>query len=55
MADNRQVFYMDIGDRFLAPDGTLPVDVMPDGLHPNEKGYRIWAEAMAPRVKELMQ
>ena len=55
MADNRQVFYMDIGDRFLAPDGTLPADVMPDGLHPNEKGYRIWAEAMAPRVKELMQ
>jgi lysophospholipase L1-like esterase len=55
MADNQQVFYMDIGDRFLAPDGTLPADVMPDGLHPNEKGYRIWAEAMAPRVKELLQ
>jgi lysophospholipase L1-like esterase len=55
LADNRQVFYMDIGDRFLAPDGTLPADVMPDGLHPNEKGYRIWAEAMAPRVKELLQ
>ena len=54
-ADNGRVFYMDIGDKFLAADGTLPADVMPDGLHPNEKGYRIWAEAMAPKVKELLQ
>jgi N-acetylglucosamine-6-sulfatase len=54
-ADNQRVFYMDIGDRFLAADGTLPADIMPDGLHPNEKGYRIWAEAIAGRVKELMQ
>jgi N-acetylglucosamine-6-sulfatase len=54
-ADNKRVFYMDIGDKFLAPDGTLPVDVMPDGLHPNEKGYRIWAEAIQGKVKELLQ
>jgi beta-glucosidase len=55
LADDRQVFFMDIGDSFLAPDGTLPADVMPDGLHPNEKGYQIWADAIAGRVKALMQ
>lgn len=54
-ADGSRVHYMDIGDKFLAADGTLPADVMPDGLHPNEQGYRIWAEAMAPKVKELLQ
>ena len=54
-ADNKRVFYMDIGDRFLAPDGTLPADVMPDGLHPNLKGYQIWADAMIGKVKELLQ
>jgi N-acetylglucosamine-6-sulfatase len=54
-ADNQRVFYMDIGDKFLAPDGTLPTDIMPDGLHPNEKGYRIWADAISGRVKELLQ
>lgn len=54
-ADSQRVFYMDIGDKFLASDGTLPADIMPDGLHPNEKGYRIWAEAMVGRVKELLQ
>jgi lysophospholipase L1-like esterase len=54
LADNTQVFYLDIGDRFLAADGTLPADVMPDFLHPNEKGYQIWADAIIGKVNELL-
>ena len=54
LADNKQVFFLDIGEKFLAPDGTLPTDIMPDGLHPNLKGYKIWAEAISKRVKDLM-
>ena len=27
---------------------------MPDLLHPHEKGYRMWAEAMEPTIKKLM-
>ena len=55
LADNKQVFFLDIGEKFLAPDGTLTTDIMPDGLHPNLKGYKIWAEAMSPKLKELMK
>jgi N-acetylglucosamine-6-sulfatase len=55
IADNKRVFYMDIGGKFLAADGTLPVEVMPDGLHPNAQGYKIWADAIGARVKELMR
>lgn len=55
IADNQRVFYMDIGDKFLAADGTLSTDIMPDGLHPNLQGYKIWADAIHARVKELMQ
>jgi lysophospholipase L1-like esterase len=55
LADNKQVFYLDIGDKFLAPDGTLPADIMPDALHPNLKGYEIWAAATVDKVKELMK
>lgn len=40
------VTWIDIGQRFLAPDGTLPASLMPDGTHPSEEGYRIWAEAL---------
>jgi lysophospholipase L1-like esterase len=49
------VKYLDIGPKFLAEDGTLTKEVMPDALHPNEKGYQIWAEAMDPTLKEMMK
>jgi lysophospholipase L1-like esterase len=55
LADNKQVFFMDIGDKFLTSDGTLTTEIMPDGLHPNLKGYRIWADAISDRVKQLMK
>jgi len=55
LADNTNVFYLDIGHTFLAEDGTLPVDIMPDGLHPNERGYKLWAEATIAKIQELMK
>jgi lysophospholipase L1-like esterase len=55
LADNKQVFYMDIGDKFLTTDGTLTTEIMADGLHPTPKGYQIWADAILPTVKNLMQ
>jgi lysophospholipase L1-like esterase len=54
LADDKSVFYLDIGPKFLEPDGTLIRDTMPDLLHLNEKSYRIWAESIEPKVKELM-
>jgi lysophospholipase L1-like esterase len=54
LADNSTVFYLDIGSKFLDADGTIPKDIMPDFLHPNAKGYEIWAEAIEPKVAELM-
>jgi lysophospholipase L1-like esterase len=54
-ADNKSVFFLDIGDKFLEPDGTLPKSVMPDLLHPNEKGYQIWSDAIEAKVKELLK
>jgi lysophospholipase L1-like esterase len=55
LADNKQVFYMDIGDKFLTADGTLTTEVMADGLHPTAKGYQIWADAIIGQVKTLMK
>lgn len=54
LADNKTVFYLDITDKFLEKDGTLPKSVMPDFLHPNEKGYTIWAEAMMPYIHKFV-
>jgi len=53
--DGKMVRYLDIGPKFLQPDGTLPKDIMPDSLHPNEAGYKIWADAIAPLLAEMMK
>jgi lysophospholipase L1-like esterase len=50
----KTVKYLDIGDKFLEPDGTLPKEIMPDFLHLSEKGYQIWADAVKGPIKELM-
>jgi len=51
----QHVKYLDIGKKFLEADGTLPKEIMPDALHPNAKGYQIWADATAPAIAELMK
>jgi len=51
----KTVKFLDIGEKFLQPDGTISKEVMPDFLHLTEKGYRIWAEAIRPAVLELMK
>jgi lysophospholipase L1-like esterase len=53
LADNQTVFFLDIGDRFLNASGAIPADIMPDGIHPSLKGYAIWKDAIADKVKEL--
>jgi lysophospholipase L1-like esterase len=54
LADGQKIFYLDIGPKFLGPDGTLSKDIMPDRLHPNEKGYEIWATAIEPTIAKLL-
>lgn len=55
LADNQKVHFLDIGKAFLAPDGSLPRDVMPDLLHLSPKGYQLWADAIRDKVTELMK
>lgn len=54
MEDKKTLKYLDIGDKFLSADKTLGKDVMPDFLHPNLKGYEIWAKAINDSVKQLI-
>lgn len=52
-ADPERIHFLDIGDQFLNEDGVLTKDIMPDFLHLTPKGYRIWAEAIEPKLKEF--
>jgi len=53
--DGKMVKFLDIGPRFLDFDGTLPRSIMPDLLHPNAKGYQIWADAINPTLDEMLK
>ncbi len=54
MADGQHIFYLNINKIFLQPDGTIMKSLMPDFEHPNEQGCRAWAEAIEPKVAELL-
>ena len=51
-ADNKTVFYEDLGPKFLTPTGILERDIMADFLHPTAKGYQIWADAIRPYLEK---
>ena len=51
--DGERVHFLDIGKHFLNGKGHLPKELMPDYLHPREKGYELWAEAIEPKLVEL--
>jgi len=51
----KTVKYLDIGDKFLQPDGSLTKEIAPDFLHLSEKGYQIWADAIKDPVAALLK
>jgi lysophospholipase L1-like esterase len=52
--DGSHIFYLDLGSRYIENDGSISKSIMPDYLHPNEAGYRIWANAAEPKLKQLL-
>jgi lysophospholipase L1-like esterase len=54
--DQRHVFYLDIGAKFLDDRGYfLPDAFRADNLHPQAKGYDIWGAAVKDKLAELMK
>lgn len=53
--DGTTTRFLDLTSKFTDTTGEIPKDIMPDGLHPNAAGYKIWAEAMQPLLGELMK
>jgi lysophospholipase L1-like esterase len=54
--DQRHVFYLDIGSKFLDDKGVFLADSFrADNLHPQAKGYDIWGAAVKDKLAELMK
>jgi lysophospholipase L1-like esterase len=45
-ANDPVVKILDLTQQFLASDGSIPAELMPDQVHPSERGYEIWADAL---------
>lgn len=49
--DGKQIFYLNINGELLKTEGAIKDRVG----HVTEKGYEVWAEAMRPTLKKLME
>lgn len=47
-------FFLDLSRHFLDDRGRLFQDLMPDYLHPNERGYQVWADGMEGVIRNLL-
>lgn len=52
--DGEHVHFLDIGEKFLGPDGSIPAEIMPDKLHPGTNGYQIWVDAIREPLHRLL-
>lgn len=56
LADGQHVFYVDIGNQMLEPDGTLTHAVMFDLLHPTDQvGFPRMFNALKPEIDRLLR
>ena len=53
--EGKSVKFLDIGEKFLQPDGTISKEIMNDYLHLTEKGYQIWADAIKDTLVEMLK
>lgn len=54
LADGDKVVFANLNNAMLEADGRLSTEVMPDLLHPQQRGYAIWAEAMQPILSRML-
>jgi lysophospholipase L1-like esterase len=52
--DGQHVFFKNINDKFMTPEGRL-IGFRNDNLHPNAEGYEIWAQAVAETLKSWIK
>ncbi len=54
LAQQKGVMFDSFNQAFLTEDGTLTTEIMPDLLHPKQKGYEIWAKQLKPYVDKYV-
>lgn len=55
VCDGKRVIWCDFTAGLTAGDGSIPQEVMFDGLHPSYYGYEVWAGAVIPYLDAILE
>ncbi len=55
LADGKRIFLLNINHVFLNDDGALSYKTSPDPTHLSPRGYALWAEAIEPTLRLLLE
>ena len=53
--DGKHVTFLDLASQFTDAQGNANRELLGDGLHPNDKGYEIWFNAMWPLLEKMLK
>jgi len=54
LADNKNVFFVNINQDFLDENGVPSKELLYDYLHPSGAGYKVWGKAIKPYVQRFV-
>lgn len=54
LADGKNILWVDVGYKFVTPEGRIPRELMPDYLHLSPAAYEMWAEAIDPILVKII-
>ena len=54
LADGKTIFHLDLNAAFLNENGDLSQAIMPDLLHPSDKGYEVWMKSLKPELEKIL-
>lgn len=54
LADGTSIHYLNVNDRFADAAGKPLEGMTVDGLHPDVKGYQVWADGLRPLLERLL-
>ena len=50
---NPDIAWVDFNDKLVGSDGWVPREIMADEIHPTDKGYDIWMDAVNPVLSQV--
>ena len=51
---NPDIVWVDFNERLVGADGWVPHEIMADEIHPTDRGYDIWMEAVDPVLARIL-